>query len=535
MCRKLLRLNFRLIFTSMIYALYILLALVFFLIFSTYIAWSPYIHPINFSAVVGALEYLEIGLFVMAFCHAMYWSHQPCLLEEICFIPHSSVMIYKLVASMIAAETACLIPCGFILISAVQQGTNLLFTFNTLCFTIIRWLVLLMTANTFGFVLGALVKSTYSYILVMPITVLSSYFNETIVEIFLGFHSPASRIVSQLLSVSDSYLATMEIDYSGPRVDLYFLLDALFLVFVSLLLILFLNLIVSKRLTIKKLVAVIVLTGLAGLTVLSYVELSPHEYKYKEKLYPVSYQSQPYKITDYEGIFQLSEFSDFSGSFTICPTGAQMPETLTIRLDSCFTVEELTSTGNQVTFTRDGDYIILKAPSVPTTYQIKYHGRVYYLSDIGCVNLFASWLAAALPPNFAFIPLIDGDFGTKDYDIHVASANTVISNLNVDQEDTLYRLSGKAASICIFSGFLTEYEQDGITVYRSKYNYATDYNTVLSNGLVSANYMDPYKFEIRDDGFSKPDKAFLIYDLYGVLGIPVVYEDYILLNYGFTS
>ena len=117
----------------------------------------------------------------------------------------------------------------------------------------------------------------------------------------------------------------------------------------------------------------------------------------------------------------------------------------------------------------------------------------------------------------------------------IMSANTVISNLNVDQEDALYRLSGKAASICIFSGFLTEYEQDGITVYRSKYNYATDYNTVLSNGLASANYMDPYKFEIRDDGFSKPDKAFLIYDLYGVLGIPVVYEDYILLNYGFTS
>lgn len=536
MYRKLIKLNLRLIFPSLIFILFTFFTLGFFLFFCTYMVWSPYIHPINFSAVIGALTYLEIGLFVMAFCHAMYWSHQTYLLEEICFIPRASVVICKLVASVIATSTVCLIPCGFILISAIQQGTELLFTMNTLCFTMIRWMVLLITANTLGFFCGYIVKSTYSYILAAPITILSSYFNETIVEMFLGSRSFASRIVAQLFSVSDSYLATMEIDYSGSRVDLYYLLDALFLVLVCLLLMLLLNWIVSKHFTIKKAAVGIGLIVATGLTVWTFVELSPPEYRYEEKLYPISYEVQPYEIIDYEGSFTLSEFSKFSGSFTVCPTAdTQTPNTLSVKLDSCFTVDELSNKNGQVTFTRDGDYLVLEAPSEPTTFHIKYHGRPYYLSDIGCVNIFTSWLSAALPPSFAFIPLIDGDFGSKNYDIHVTSANTVISNLSVASEGNLYHLFGKASSICIFSGFLSEYEQDGITVYRSKYNFATDYNAVLSQGLSNENYMDPYTFEIKGNGFDKPDKAFLIYDLYGVLGYPVVYENYILLNYGYTS
>lgn len=535
MCGKLLKLNFRLIFTSLIFALFIFFALGFFLLFNAYMMWSPYIQPINFSAIIGALEYLEIGLFVMAFCHAMYCSHQTCLLEEICFVPRASVVLCKLAASIIATSTACLVPFGFILISASQQGTDLLFTLNTLCYTMIRWLVLLLIANTLGFFFGYIIKSAYSYILVAPITVLCSYFNEAIIGRLLSSDPLMARIVTQLLSVSDSYISSMEMDYTGSRVDLYYVLDAFFLVLVSLLLILLLNLSVSKRFTVKKVVAGIILIGLIGLTVSSYVMLSPIEYRYEEKLYLVSYETQPYEITDYEGNFRLSEFSDFNGSFTVQPTGTQKSETLAIRLDSCFTVDELTKGDSQVTFTRNGDYLIIDAPSEPTTFHIKYHGRVYYLSDIGCVSLFASRLSAALLPNFAFVPLIDGDSSSKNYYIHVTSANTIISNLDVTPEGDLYHLNGRASSICIFSGFLSEYEQNGITIYRSKYNFATDYDSILSTALSNEYYMDPYTFEVKKGAFDKPKKAFLIYDLYGVVGYPVVYGDYMLLNYGFTS
>ena len=534
MYRKLLKLNFRLIFTSLIFFLFAAFALGSFLVFIGYISWSPYIHPINYFAVINTLEYLEIGLFVMAFCHAMYWSHQSALLEEICFVPRISVVMCRLAASILATSTACLIPCGFILISAVRQGTGPLFTLNTLGFTLIRWLTLLLTANTLGFFLGYLIKSTYAYVLAAPATVLSCYFNQAFVEIFFGFRTSASRIVAQLLSTSDSSPAALEMDYPGPRLDLYYLLDGLFLVLSCLLLIWVLNLIVSKQLTIKKGAAGGGLMAATVLTVWAFVMLSPLEYRYEEKLYPVEYEAQPYEITDYEGDFKLSEFSRFSGSFTVRPTSTQRTETFTIRLDGCFTVDELTCGDDPVPYTRSGDYLTLEAPSRPVTFQIRYHGRPYYLSDIGCVNLFTSWLSSALLPNFAFVPLIDGDFSAKHYDIRVTSGNTVISNLDATQEGNLYHLSGEASSICIFSGYLTEYQRDGITIYRTKYNVSTDYDAVLNRALSGGYYMDSHTMEIKQDGFEKPDKAFLIYDLYGVLGFPVVYDGYILQNYGST-
>jgi len=537
MYRKLLKLNFKLIFTSLVFALVIAFALGFFLVYVGYTMWMLGLKPINFSAVISSLEYLEVGLFVMAFCHAMYCSQQTCLLEEICFIPRSTVVMCKLAASTIATSTVCLIPCGFILFSAVRQGTDLVFTLNTLCFTLIRWLVLLLTANTYGFFFGHFIKKIYAYIFAAPLAILSSYFNAPFIENFFSFRSSTPRIISELLSVCESHPATAAMDYPSSRVDLYFLLDALFLVLISMALIWLLNVIVSKRFSLRKAVMGVVLIGSTVLTVSVYVSLAPVEYQYDEKLYLESYEEQPYEITGYEGDFALSEFSVFSGNFTVRPTGNQTPETLTIKLDGCFVVDELTSKNGPVAFTRSGDYLTLEAPAEPTTFQIKYHGRVYYYSDTGCVNLFTSWLSAALPPNFAFVPLIEGDLGTKNYDIRVSSANTVISNVDIVPEGSLYHLNGQASSICIFSGFLTECELDGITVYRTKYNFVTDYSAVLQGALSGGYYLDPYdprKLEIKEDGFSKPDKAFLIYDLYGVLGFPVVYGDYILLNYGTT-
>lgn len=93
MYRKLLKLNFRLIFTSLIFALVIAFALGLFMVYVGYTMWMPGLNPINYSAVISGLGYLEVGLLVMVFCHAMYCSHQTCLLEEICFIPRSAVVM----------------------------------------------------------------------------------------------------------------------------------------------------------------------------------------------------------------------------------------------------------------------------------------------------------------------------------------------------------------------------------------------------------------------------------------------------------
>ena len=58
--------------------------------------------------------------------------------------------------------------------------------------------------------------------------------------------------------------------------------------------------------------------------------------------------------------------------------------------------------------------------------------------------------------------------------------------------------------------------------------------SVLNRALSGGYYMDSHTMEIKQDGFDKPGKAFLIYDYYGVAGFPVVYDGYILQNYGST-
>lgn len=541
MRKTLLKLNLRLIFTSLMFVLVVVFTLGAFVVFTDYMAWSPFIHPINYTAVIEGLEYVEVGLYVLAFCHGMYCSHQSCLLEEICFIPRPAIVMSKLWASIIATSTVCLIPTGFILISSVREGTDILFTLNALCFTLIRWLCLLLAANTLGFPLGYLVKNTYSYILAAPAALLSGYFNKSLFDQLFaplfGYRSKEGMIAAELFSATDSHVSAADMDYPGSRVDLYFLLDALFLVLASLLLIWLLHLAVSKRLSVKKLAAGALLAGAVVSTVSVYASLCPSEYRCEDKLFHVDYQPQPYEITSYEGKFKLSEFSRFSGSFTVQPTGEQGADTLAIRLDGCFTVDELTCGGNPAEYTRYGDFLTMDAPSEPTTFDITYHGRVYYRSDIGCVNLFTSWLSAALPANFAFVPLIDGDLGAKDYDIRVTSGNTVISNLDVTQEGNQYRLHGKASSICLFAGFLTEYQQGGVTICRTRYNAATNYDAVLTYALSLRNYLDPNTFEMKSGAFDLPSKVFLIYGLYGTYGAgsPIVYDDHMLLNYGYTK
>ena len=60
----------------------------------------------------------------------------------------------------------------------------------------------------------------------------------------------------------------------------------------------------------------------------------------------------------------------------------------------------------------------------------------------------------------------------------------------------------------------------------------TDYNKIYGNATEYP-YLDPYTGETIDESFGTRPVAFLIYDLYGVLGLPVVYQDYWIMNYGF--
>ena len=48
-------------------------------------------------------------------------------------------------------------------------------------------------------------------------------------------------------------------------------------------------------------------------------------------------------------------------------------------------------------------------------------------------------------------------------------------------------------------------------------------------------YLNPHTYELASGAIAKPQKVFMIYYLYGIVGNPVVFNDYIMLNYGFPG
>ena len=73
--------------------------------------------------------------------------------------------------------------------------------------------------------------------------------------------------------------------------------------------------------------------------------------------------------------------------------------------------------GKEVPFNRNGDYLSVKPTILPDTpsfdVELKYHGRIYYISDISGVNIISLRKTAALPSSFAFIPIIDKKLSFK--------------------------------------------------------------------------------------------------------------------------
>ena len=145
-------------------------------------------------------------------------------------------------------------------------------------------------------------------------------------------------------------------------------------------------------------------------------------------------------------------------------------------------------------------------------------------------------MSCALPPDFAFLPKIDGDKSKKQYDLNVKSKNTLISNLDFKKEDGVYKLSGNSSNACFFSGFLTQTEINGVTFYHAscskKLQKSFDaYDARINSEKITCFNPETYDFEAYNG--EKKSKVFMIYYLYGNNNFFVFYDDYMMYNYGY--
>jgi hypothetical protein len=382
---------------------------------------------------------------------------------------------------------------------------------------------------------GFLLKKHFVYILAAPFSILFSYLNTIIFSWFGG--NDGIAIISELVSIQKPFMTAIDIDYVGAKVDLLFIIQSCAALLFVALLFCIIGIAAKKLNSVKIIILTLICTTMLITLSSIYIKLFPTQYTFEDKLYVIEFPEQSFTISSYSGNIILSEYGRYECIVDVSSFDVNIARALTFRLDECFCISDITLAGNEISYAREGDYIMIQAGDIPNveSFQLmfSYNGRVQYISDIDGVNIFTSYFASALPSNFAFLPIIDGDMSVKTYDFTVESRNTLISNIDTAQvEGSKYRLSGESNSLCLFSGFLTEFVSDGIVFYRTKYNQETNYLNEYRDSL-SRNYFDPYKGTIKEGSYPTPKKVFMIYDLYGVLGFPVVYGDYVMLNYGF--
>ena len=531
--RNIVQLHLNRMFRSVFFLAVVLLTLGCFLGFSLIGIESVGVTFVSYIIKFDYYAYFEVVLTVIAFCTAVYFFRQESMLEVICFYPKVKVLWGKMLATLGGSLSLCVIPAAFVLIHAAMEQTELSFTVAALLYAVIRWALIILAAQSTAFLAAYLIRSPAVYALSLAACVLFTYLNDTILTWLFDFDETGEKL-SNFFSMQQPFMTGVDVEYVGARLDLFLWSKVLYVALFAAVVFALIWLLCGRHKKLPAALLAALLLAQAG-SISAWFMLYPRHYAYEEKLFPTAAAEQAASIRSYRGSLKLSEFSQFACEVELLPAGAQ---TVTFRLDAGLDVTEVTGDGQALPYTREGEYVTVELPqgaSDPVRLSFRYAGRIYYVSNISSVNIYSSLNGAALPPLLAFLPVIDGDDTEKSYQLDVQAHNTVVSNLDVRETGRhRYELTGEARTCCIFSGYFSEYEENGITFYRAKYNQITDYPETYARSL-TYRYFDAFSQEYVEGPYQQPEKVFLIYSRYGILGFPIVYDGYVLVNYGDPS
>lgn len=527
MTRKLFALYFRLIFSSPVLWAYYFVSAGFFAFMLFAVDFSGGYD--NFYSVIYRLAYIEIVLVCFAFFVALVFARKKSTLETACLVPKEKALFVCVLSVTLASWVVCLLPVLFSVAMTVNQHLSAAFCVRVVIFTLLRWTSMLTLMVSIGFVLGRVVKSAFVYLLSAPIAILFSNLNSKILIIFSIEPQTLDRF-STMLSIHHLFVNSPPVDFSAPSLDLLFFVKVLTVMLFAGLLLCALYLISKNKRGLPSYALLTTLIVVFGLSAYSYVQLFPTRYAMEGKLFIQGENDGGYSVTAYGGEIKLSEFSRFRLTVTVEGDGSGKP--LRLRLDEAIEPDSISCGGEELSYTREGDYITIEGPPITgggLELDFEYRGRIYYMSSIGTIDVFASSTGASLPPTFAFLPVIDGDNGTKKYDLTIEAGNTVISNLDVESVGKgLYRLKGESNLICIFAGNFEEVVKNGVTFYRPK-DYTTDFDSQYEN-MKALNYFDLDAMSELDGPCPDTKKVMQLY-FWHTGGRPVLFDDCLITHH----
>lgn len=495
MKKILIKSNLKIIFRSPIYYLAYSLLLVAFLGFAVlYNGLNPAGFP-NFFISFYSLIYYEIAIYLIVFCLAAFFAQKNCLLEEVCFIPKHKIYLSRLTALYLSSSAFLLMPIIYMAVFFFIQDVSVDFLMRAIVYALINWSAIIIFMETIGFLVGYIVRSAYSYLFAIPFTILHSYMNSAI----FGSGNLSGIVdtdlpIAHLFSLQRNFLTGGIIDFRGPLIDAEYIVKMLFFFIVSVSMIILLLVICKKKLMVKTSVSLCLCAALAVSSGITYFKLHPTTYINEEKLYITDYETQSYEISSYSGTIRLSEWSKYDISIGIRGEG----ETLQLRLDQDIKLKSVTSDGVPVSYTHSGDILTIQCLANEFTLDISASGRISYVNSIAARNIYTSVSGCCLPPDFAFLPRIDGDLSQKLFDLTVYSDEFLATNLDYDVKDNKYTIYDQANTACFFTGDFKTFEHDGIRYYAAKYDFTTDVNEIVEKYERRKKFMAYYDTTLCD-------------------------------------
>lgn len=536
MFKQLLKLNFKIIFRSGFF--YLSYILVLFLLVFEHISLPgiPANEYVNYFAMVGNPVYLEVIIFIISFTAAVFFAHKKCTLEKMCFLSETKVFISKLVSVAVSFSMLALLSIAYMAVMSIIGRYALKYFLLCSFYVVLKYISIVLPAVILGFIIGYIIQQFYAYIFSIPFAYMFSVlFKETIFKLF-GYYTDLSYKIYHFISMNGLYDEGIEVEYRGPKLDILFFIKLLMILAVCAAMVFIFKQILDGRLQILSLTGTALCMMLyAGFGVL-FFKYYPVKYDDLQKLYILDCEKQPYEITSYSGDISLKEWSHYDISVGVRKTGEA--DSLALRLDESMEIKSLDIDGKSATYRREGDILTLSCSDNEFTINISCRGRISYVNNLNSTNIYTSNTSCALPPDFAFLPKIDGDKSKKQYDLNVKSQNTLISNLDFRKEKGVYRLTGSSQNACFFSGFLTQTEKNGVTFYHASCSRKLKKSFDAYDARMSSEEVTGFNTETYDlDKYGREDtdnkKVFMIYYLYGNNNFFVFYDDYTMYNYGY--
>lgn len=176
MNKLLFKLNSKLIFRSFIFYLFVFFVVGGYVFFSFQLLSDSYYS--NYVVFFDTLTFMDAVMYVLLFSVAVFFSQQKNTLEDTCFVPKSKSIGIKFLSVIACSSTICVIPFAFMLISGVMEKVGALFVLFSVVYGVLRWFVIILIAQTFGFLIGYITNSVYSYLFAVPLTILNTFLNE---------------------------------------------------------------------------------------------------------------------------------------------------------------------------------------------------------------------------------------------------------------------------------------------------------------------------------------------------------------------